>query len=167
MEAGVCSCPRQRNCPYGKVAVIGAGAVGATYAYTLMLSSIVQEIVLLDANPERAKGEAADLSHCTPYGRQVDVYAGALEDCRDVGLIVITAGVAQKPGETRLQLVERNVEIFKTFIPPLSQLAPRAIQLIVTNPVDIMTRVAQLLSGLPSRQVLGSGTVLDSARHFS
>jgi len=157
-------CPLSRVCPWERIGILGTGAVGATYAYTLLNSGLARELVLVDINRERALGEAEDLSHCTPYGQQVDLIVGEITECRGAGLIVITAGVAQRSNETRLALVERNVEIFQKIIPQVVEVAPKAILLIVTNPVDAMTAVTIRISGLPAQQVLGSGTVLDSAR---
>lgn len=147
-----------------KVAVVGCGNVGATFAYALLISGLASEIVLIDANHAKAEGEAMDLNHAMPLGRPVRIWAGDYSDCAGAVITVVTAGAAQRPGETRLALVQRNTGIFKQIIPNIVQYNPSGIILIATNPVDILTYVAQQLSGLPRNQVIGSGTVLDSAR---
>ncbi len=147
-----------------KVAVVGCGNVGATFAYALLISGLASEIVLIDANHAKAEGEAMDLNHAMPLGRPVRIWAGDYSDCAGAVITVVTAGAAQRPGETRLALVQRNTGIFKQIIPNIVQSNPSGIILIATNPVDILTYVAQQLSGLPRNQVIGSGTVLDSAR---
>jgi len=147
-----------------KVGIIGAGAVGATYAFALLQSGLAREIILLDVNRERAEGEAMDLRHGLPLALPARIRAGDYPDIADADLVVITAGVAQKPGETRLELVHRNAEIFEAICSQLSSLNPEGILLIVTNPVDVMTELTLRFTGLPSRRVIGSGTVLDSAR---
>lgn len=147
-----------------RVAIVGCGNVGATFAYALLLSGLASEIVLIDANHAKAEGEAMDLNHAMPLGRPVRIWAGDYEDCKGALLTVVTAGAAQRPGETRLDLVQRNTGIFKQIIPNIVKNDPEGIIIIATNPVDILTYVAQELSGLPRNQVIGSGTVLDSAR---
>lgn len=147
-----------------KIAIIGCGNVGMRYAYALMMRGSVREMVLIDADTKRAEGEAMDLSHGAPYVRPVHVYAGDLADVAGSDLVVITAGKKQKPGETRLDLVRNNAELFKTIIPPIAQHAPNSILLVVSNPVDILSYVAYKVSGFPASRVIGSGTVLDSAR---
>jgi L-lactate dehydrogenase len=147
-----------------RVAIIGAGNVGATFAYSLLLSGLASEIVLIDNNRAKAEGEAMDLNHAMPLSRPVRVWAGSYEDCADATITVITAGSAQRPGETRLDLVHRNTAIFRQIVPSIIQHNPHGILLIATNPVDILTYVALKLSGLPRSQVIGSGTVLDTAR---
>ena len=147
-----------------RVAIVGCGNVGATFAYALLLSGLASEIVLIDANHAKAEGEAMDLNHAMPLGRPVRIWAGDYEDCKGALLTVVTAGAAQRPGETRLDLVQRNTGIFKQIIPNIGKNDPEGIIIIATNPVDILTYVAQELSGLPRNQVIGSGTVLDSAR---
>ena len=147
-----------------KAAVIGCGFVGASSAFAIMKTGIFSELVLLDANHKKAEGEAMDLAHGLPFSRPMEIYAGDYPDLADCALIVITAGANQKPGETRLELVQRNVAIFRSIIPQIVKYNREAILLVVSNPVDILTWVAQKLSGLPPRQVLGSGTVLDTAR---
>jgi L-lactate dehydrogenase len=148
-----------------KLAIVGgAGAVGATSAYALMISGLAAEIVLVDVNQRRAEGEAMDLMQGAPFVRPVTVRAGRYADCAGAQIVVITAGSAQKPGETRLELVKRNIEIFAAMIPEIARAAPDAVLLVVANPVDILTYAALRFSGLPPNRVLGSGTVLDTAR---
>lgn len=147
-----------------KVAIIGSGFVGATSAFTLALSGTVTDIVLVDLNKDKAIGDALDISHGIPLIQPVNVYAGDYKDVKGADVIVVTAGAAQKPGETRLDLVKKNTAIFKSMIPELLKYNDKAIYLIVTNPVDILTYVTYKISGLPWGRVFGSGTVLDSSR---
>ena len=147
-----------------KVAIIGCGFVGAASAFSLMQSGLFSEMVLLDANREKAEGEALDIAHGIPFARQMKIYAGDYDDIMDAAIIVITAGANQKPEETRLDLVHKNVAIYKKIIPEISKRNYQGILLVVSNPVDILTYVALKLSGMPEKQVLGSGTVLDTAR---
>lgn len=148
-----------------KIAVVGgAGAVGATAAYALMISGLASEIVLVDVNERRAEGEAMDMMQGSPLVRPVTVRHGSYADCAGCQIVVITAGAAQKPGETRLDLVKKNTAIFQSMIPQIAAAAPHAILLVVANPVDILTYAALKFSGFPSGRVVGSGTVLDTAR---
>lgn len=147
-----------------KVAVIGCGFVGSATAFALMQSRLFSEMVLLDANRAKAEGEAMDIAHGIPFAGQMKIYAGDYDDISDAGIIVITAGANQKPDETRLDLVHKNVEIFKSIIPEIAKRDYKGILLIVSNPVDILTYAAVKLSGLPENRVIGSGTVLDTAR---
>ncbi len=147
-----------------KAAVIGCGFVGASSAFAMVGSGLFSELVLIDVNRDKAQGEAMDLSHGLPFARPMKIYAGDYADLADCALIVITAGANQKPGETRLELVQKNVAIFRSIIPQITAVNREAILLIVSNPVDILTWAAQKLSGLPANQVIGSGTVLDTAR---
>lgn len=147
-----------------KVVIVGAGLVGATFAYALMINGIVSEIVLLDVNQERLEGEVMDLNHGMAFVRPVIVRSGSYKDCRDADIVVISAGANQKPGETRLDLLSRNTEIFRGIIDQIKASGSNAIILVATNPVDIMTYVTYKLSGYDRRRVIGSGTVLDSAR---
>ena len=147
-----------------KAAVIGCGFVGSSSAFAMMRSGIFSELGLLDANQAKAEGEAMEIAHGLPFSRPMKIYAGGYSDLRDCALVVITAGANQKPGETRLDLVKRNVSILGSIIPEIVKVNREAILLIVSNPVDILTWAAQKLSGLPKSQVLGSGTVLDTAR---
>ncbi len=147
-----------------KIAIIGAGDVGTTIAYTVQLRGFATEIVLVDSNRERAQGQVMDLNHGLFFVRPVHIYAGDYADCRDADVIVLTAGARQKPGENRLQLVNRNAQICEAIVEKIDPGAYAGIFLVVTNPVDIMTRVVIECSGLPRHRVMGSGTVLDSAR---
>ena len=147
-----------------KVAVIGCGFVGSSSAFCLMQSGLFSEMVLLDVNKDRAEGEALDIAHGVPLTRPMKIYAGDYDDIVDAAIIVITAGANQKPGETRLDLVKKNVEIFKTIIPEISNRHCMGILLVVSNPVDILTYAALKISGFPKSRVIGSGTVLDTSR---
>lgn len=147
-----------------KVAMIGCGYVGSASVFALMQSGLYSEIVLIDADKEKAYGEAMDISHGVPFTRHMKIYAGDYDDIVDAGIIIISAGAGQKPGETRLDLVHKNVEIFKKIIPEISKRGCQGVLLIVSNPVDILTQVALKLSGFPEHRVIGSGTVLDTAR---
>ena len=147
-----------------KAAVIGCGFVGSATAFTLMQSRLFSELVLLDVNMEKADGEAKDIAHGIPFAGQMKIYAGTYDDAADAAIIIITAGANQKPGETRLDLVQKNTAIYQSIIPEIVKRDFGGILLIVSNPVDILTYVALKLSGLPEDRVLGSGTVLDTAR---
>ena len=149
----------------GKIVIVGAGAVGATTAYTLMLGGLFQEIVLIDLNKEKAEGDAMDMAHGVSLVKPVTVYAGDYTDCKDADIVIITAGIPQKEGQTRIDLLQENVKLFKNIIGSIMKYAPSDVILMtVTNPVDILTYVTYKLSGLPKNQVLGSGTVLDTSR---
>ena len=147
-----------------KVAVVGCGFVGSASAFALMQSGLFSEMVLIDANFEKAEGEAFDISHGVPFTRPIKIYAGDYDDLADAAIVVITAGAAQKPGETRLDLVHKNINIFKSIIPEIVKRDFQGILLIVANPVDILTYTALKLSGYAPNRVIGSGTVLDTAR---
>jgi L-lactate dehydrogenase len=147
-----------------KLGVVGAGMVGSTAAYSMMLTGIGSEIVLVDLNRKAAESHAHDIIHGVPYGSPIWVHAGDYDDLADAAVVVIAAGVAQKPGETRLQLLDRNAAVFKSIVPKVLAVAPDVILVIATNPVDIMTYVATRISGLPPSRVIGSGTILDTAR---
>ncbi len=147
-----------------RVVVIGAGLVGSTFAYSLLLSGLAGEIVLIDANQARAEGEAMDLNHAMPFSHATRIWAGSYDDCGAADVVVICAGVAQKPGESRLDLVRRNTDVFGQIIPTVTNSGFEGVLLIATNPVDVLTYVSQKLSGLPAHRVIGSGTVLDTAR---
>ena len=147
-----------------KAAMIGCGFVGSASVYSLMQSSVFSEIVLIDANKDKAEGEALDISHGLPFAKPMEIYAGDYPDLADAGVIIISAGAAQKPGETRLDLVKKNTAIFKSIIPEIVKYNKDAIMIVVANPVDILTQVALKLSGYPKNRVFGSGTTLDSAR---
>lgn len=148
----------------GKVAMIGCGFVGSASAFALMQSQLFSEMVLIDANHDKAEGEAMDISHGIPFAGQMKIYAGDYADLADASIAVITAGAGQKPGETRLDLIHKNVGIFKSIIPQIVESGFHGIMLIVANPVDILTYVAAKLSGFPEERVIGSGTTLDTAR---
>ena len=147
-----------------KAAIIGCGFVGSASAFALMESGLFSEIVLIDADKNKAEGEALDISHGLPFAKPMQIYAGDYENLADAAVIIVTAGAGQKPGETRLDLVKKNVGIFKSIIPQIVKYNKDGILLIVANPVDILTYTAAKLSGLPSNRVFGSGTVLDTAR---
>ncbi|MCY6484188.1 L-lactate dehydrogenase [Clostridium aestuarii] len=147
-----------------KISIIGAGYVGATSAYALMMAGFASEIVIVDINKEKAVGEAMDLSHGVSFLKPVEVYAGNYKDTADSDIVIITAGAAQKPGETRLDLINKNFDIFKKIIPQIVKYNPNAILLVVANPVDILTYITYKLSGFPKERVIGSGTVLDTSR---
>lgn len=149
-----------------KVTVIGAGFVGSTTAYTLMLSGLFSELVLIDINETKAKGEVMDLNHGLPFAKPVRIYHGTYKDSKDSDLVIITAGANQKDGETRIDLVHKNTEVFKSIIAEVIKYnrPEDTLLLVVTNPVDILTYVTWKLSGFPVSHVLGSGTVLDTAR---
>jgi len=147
-----------------KVAIVGCGFVGSSSAFALMQSGLFSEIALIDVDKDRAEGEALDISHGAPFAGQVKVYATDYDGAMDASIIVVTAGAAQKPGETRLDLVNKNVSIFKSIIPEISSRGYEGILLIVSNPVDVLTLAALKLSGFPENRVIGSGTVLDTAR---
>ncbi len=151
----------------GKLGIVGAGQVGSAAAYAMVMSDVGREIVLVDLNAKRAEAEANDIRHAVPFAHPVDVYSGdyaALAGCRTV---VITAGVNQKPGETRLQLLERNAAVFRDVVPNVLRHAPDAVLVVATNPVDVTTHMTAHFArefGLPSSRVVGSGTTLDTAR---
>ncbi|HML49355.1 MAG TPA: L-lactate dehydrogenase [Clostridia bacterium] len=147
-----------------KVAIVGAGQVGSTCAYTLLLSGLVSELVLIDLNEKRVRGEVLDLSHGTPLCPPAEIVAGQYPDCKDADIVILAAGVSQRPGETRMDLVRRNAKVFESIVPQVVRYAPEAILLVVTNPVDVLTYVTSRLSGLPAGRVIGSGTVLDTSR---
>lgn len=147
-----------------KAAVIGCGFVGASIAFSLMQRGLYSELVLIDVNREKAQGEAMDLSHGLPYTASMRIYAGGYDDVADCSMVILTAGANQKPGETRLDLIGKNVAILKSIIPELTRRNFGGILLVVSNPVDVLTYAAWKLSGLPAHRVIGSGTVLDTAR---
>lgn len=147
-----------------KAAIIGCGFVGASTAFRLMQTGLFSELVLIDADYKKAEGEAMDLSHGRPFAHTMKIYAGSYSDVGDCAIIIVTAGTGQRPGETRMALVDRNTRIFESIIPKITQQKFEGILLIVSNPVDILTYVTLKLSGYPKERVIGSGTVLDSAR---
>ena len=147
-----------------KVTIIGAGNVGATIAYTLSLGTVASEIVLIDINKEKVEGEVMDIVQGASFREPISVVAGDYEDARDSHIVIITSGVGRKPGQTRIELAQTNVNILKQITPQIVAVAPKALYVIVSNPVDIMTYVFTKISGLPENQIIGSGTVLDTAR---
>jgi len=147
-----------------RIAVVGLGNVGATFAYALLLSGMAAEIVLIDKNHAKAEGEAMDLNHTEPFAHPTRIWAGDYPDIAGATVTVIAAGAAQNKGETRLDLVKRNAEIFAEIVPKVARHNPNGIILIATNPVDVLTYVSLTYSGLPSQRVIGSGTILDTAR---
>lgn len=147
-----------------KAAIIGCGFVGAATAFALMMSKLFSELVLIDANFDKADGEAKDISHGIPFAGQMRIFAGDYHDLADASVVMVTAGANQKPGETRIDLVHKNVDIFKSVIPQIMEHGFNGILLIVANPVDILTYAAAKISGLPEHRIIGSGTVLDTAR---
>ena len=149
----------------GKVVIVGAGAVGATTAFTLMLGGLFQEIVLIDINRDKAEGDALDIAHGVSLVKPVTIKAGDYSECREADIVIITAGVPQKGVQTRLDLLKDNAALFKKIVKSIMEFAPSDVILMtVSNPVDILTYITYKLSGLPKNQVLGSGTVLDTSR---
>lgn len=147
-----------------RVAIIGVGAVGSTTAYTLLLRERVDELVLIDANHAKAVGDALDMNHGMPFLGRAKVWAGTYADCREAEIVVITAGAAQRPGETRIDLLKRNAAIFESIMGELDRAGAEGILLIASNPVDVMSYLALKKSNRPVSRVIGSGTLLDSAR---
>jgi L-lactate dehydrogenase len=154
-----------RNKKVNRVVLVGTGAVGCSYAYSMINQGVAEELVLIDVNESKSEGEAMDLNHGIPFAPSpIKVWSGSYQDCAQADLVVITAGLAQKPGETRLELVEKNTKIFKQIVKNIMASGFDGIFLVATNPVDILTYVTWKESGLPKERVIGSGTVLDSAR---
>ena len=147
-----------------KVAIIGLGFVGSASAFALMQSGLFSEMVLVNRDKSKAEGEALDISHGLPFAKPMKIYAGTYDDIKDAAVLVVTSGAGQQPGETRLDLVKKNVAVYRTIIPEIAKRNCEGILLIVSNPVDILTSVAVKLSGFPENRVFGSGTVLDTAR---
>lgn len=147
-----------------KISIIGSGFVGSTTAFALMTGGLASKLVIVDINKDKAEGEAMDLSHGASFVKPVEITAGDYIDTKDSDIIVITAGAAQRPGETRLDLIGRNLSIFKSIIPEIVKYSPDSILLVVSNPVDILTYITYKLSGFPKERVIGSGTVLDTSR---
>ncbi|MDR3256038.1 MAG: L-lactate dehydrogenase [Endomicrobium sp.] len=147
-----------------KVCIVGCGNVGMRYAYSMIISGVAREMILIDYNKKKAEGEAMDLSHGAPFVSPVKIYAGDYPDTANSDLVVITAGRGQKQGETRIDLIKGNAEIFKSIVPQIVKYSPKAIILVATNPVDILSYITYKISGKPSNEVIGSGTVLDTAR---
>jgi len=150
-----------------KIGIVGCGMVGSSSAYALVMSGVGREIVLVDLKRARAEAEANDIFHAVPFAHPLQVHAGDYADLTGAKVVVIAGGVAQKPGETRLQLLQRNAEVFRQIVPSVLRPAPEAVLLVVTNPVDIMTHLAAHFAaefGVPPTRVIGSGTTLDTAR---
>ena len=147
-----------------KITIIGAGSVGATIAYTLSHEDIASEIVLIDINKKKVAGEVMDISQGTCFRDPISIQAGEYEDAKGSDIVIITSGIARKPGQTRIELTQTNVNILKSITPEIVKAAPDALYVIVSNPVDIMTYVFTKISGLPESQIIGSGTILDTAR---
>ena len=147
-----------------KIGIVGTGMVGSAAGYAMALMGVGTQIVLVDADAALARAQAQDIAHAVPFATTVAIHAGEYPDLKDAAVVVIAAGVSQKPGEDRLALLERNVEVFRSVIGGVMQAAPDAILLIATNPVDIMTFAARRISGRPPERVIGSGTILDTAR---
>lgn len=155
----------ERRSNMKKIVLVGTGMVGMSFAYAALNQNLCDELVLCDINEKRAKGEAQDLNHGLAFSKtSMKIYAGKYSDCSDADIVVICAGVGQKPGETRLQLLQRNLEIFKTIVNPIVESGFDGIFIVATNPVDIMARITRKLSGFPNNKVIGTGTTLDSAR---
>ncbi|KOM87058.1 L-lactate dehydrogenase [Clostridium botulinum] len=147
-----------------KISIIGAGFVGSTTAFALMNSGVATEICICDINMDKAIGEVMDLVHGTSFVKPVNIYAGSIAETKESDIVIITAGAAQKEGETRLDLIEKNYNIFKGFIPEIAKVSPDAILLVASNPVDILAYITYKLSGFPKERVIGTGTVLDTSR---
>ncbi|MBR6549230.1 MAG: L-lactate dehydrogenase [Clostridia bacterium] len=147
-----------------KITIIGSGSVGSTIAYTMAVCGIASEIVMIDVNEAKSLGEALDIRQGTPFCPPVSVYAGSYRDAKDSDIVVLTSGIARKPGQSRLDLAQTNVNITKSIIPEITKYAPNAIYVIVSNPVDILTYVFHKCSDLKENQIIGSGTILDTAR---
>lgn len=147
-----------------KISIIGTGSVGATIAYTLTVMGIASEIVMIDINNEKAVGEALDIRQGTPFCGACSIYAGDYSDAAGSNIVIISSGIARKPGQTRLELAQTNVDITKKIIPEITKHAPDATYIIVSNPVDVLTYTFNKLSGLPENRIIGSGTILDTSR---
>lgn len=150
-----------------KVGIVGAGMVGSSAAFAMVMRSVASEIVLIDRNEKLAAAQAQDILHATPFAAPIPVSAGRYEDLAGAGVVILSAGVSQEPGESRLHLLERNAKVFGAIIPAVLAHAPDAILLVTSNPVDVMTDIARRISGLPDERVIGSGTILDTARFRS
>ncbi|WP_420395752.1 L-lactate dehydrogenase [Nioella sp.] len=147
-----------------KIGIVGAGMVGATAAFALVMQGEASEIVLVDVNPARARAEAEDIAHAIPFASPAIVRAGSYADLDGAGVVILSCGVSQQPGETRLALLERNADVFRQVVGQVMAVCPGAILLVASNPVDLMTQITTRLSGLPPGRVIGSGTILDTAR---
>ncbi len=147
-----------------KVSIIGAGNVGATIAYTLTVSGLAAEIALIDINKDKAKGEALDIFQGTTYSAPVNIYQGEYPDINGSDIVIVTFGMARRPGQTRIDLAQANVNILKSAMPEITKYAPNAVYIVVSNPVDILTYTIAKTCGLPENKVIGTGTLLDSSR---
>ncbi len=147
-----------------KISIIGTGSVGSTIAYSIAMLGMASEIVMIDINSEKALGEALDIRQGTPFCAPCSIYAGSYPDAADSNIVILTSGVARKPGQSRLELAQINVNITKSIIPEITRYAPDATYIIVSNPVDVLTYAFHKLSGLPENRIIGSGTILDTAR---
>ena len=147
-----------------KITIIGAGSVGATIAYKLSYEDIASEIVMIDINKDKVEGEVMDIKQGTCFRSPISIIAGDYEDAKDSDIVIITSGIARKPGQTRIELAQTNVNIIKSITPEIVKAAPNAKYIIVSNPVDVLTYVFTKISGLPESQIIGSGTLLDTAR---
>ncbi|MBU1202510.1 L-lactate dehydrogenase [Patescibacteria group bacterium] len=147
-----------------KVTIIGAGMVGSTTAYSLVVQDIAEEIALVDVNKKLAKAQVMDLQHAAPFTRNTNIKVGTYSDCKDSGVVVITCGAAQKPGETRLDLISKNTKIIRDIVPQVFKANPKAVILMITNPVDVLTYMAIKMFPNKKNQIIGSGTTLDTAR---
>ena len=147
-----------------KITIIGAGSVGATIAYKLSYEEFVSEIVMIDINNDKVEGEVMDIEQGTCFRSPISIIAGSYEDAKDSDIVIITSGIARKPGQTRIELAQTNVNIIKSITPEIVKAAPNAKYIIVSNPVDVLTYVFTKISGLPENQIIGSGTLLDTAR---
>ena len=147
-----------------KITIIGAGAVGSTTAFALLTRGVASEVVLIDVNTSKALGEALDIKQATPFIDNCDIYAGSYADAVDSDVVIITSGIGRKPGQSRLELVQTNVGIIKQIATEIVKVAPKALYILVANPVDILTYAFLKYTGLPKNQVIGTGTVLDTIR---
>jgi len=147
-----------------KVTIIGTGNVGSTIAYTMAVNGIASEIVIIDVNHKKALGEALDIRQGIPFCPPASIYAGSFSDAADSDIVILTSGLPRKPGQSRLDLAQTNVDITKSIAPEITKYAPNAVYVIVSNPVDVLTYVFNKVSGLPEHQIIGSGTILDTAR---
>ncbi len=147
-----------------KISIIGTGSVGSTIAYSIAMMGMASEIVMIDINSEKALGEALDIRQGTPFCAPCSIYAGDYPDAKDSNIVILTSGMARKAGQSRLELAQVNIDITKTIIPEITKYAPDATYIIVSNPVDILTYTFHKISGLPENRIIGSGTILDTAR---
>ncbi|QLQ78660.1 hypothetical protein HG537_0A09080 [Torulaspora globosa] len=148
----------------GRIAVVGVGHLGSAIAYTLLLKGIASEIVLIDISAKRAEGECMDLCHAVPFSCETQIRVGKYDDCTQCEIVVVAGGENEKPGQSRMDLISENTKVLKDVVPKIAKCCPEAILLIATNPVDVMTALAHKLSGFRAQRVIGSGTLLDSAR---